>query len=161
ASARDQLASRASEKEAMGRAQPPAALRAKNRRPLNVRAEMRLRALVPRSATSPGSAVCSWGWNQAPGVGFAQWPGFISSLEFNMRTLASLVVLGVMGAAPSVLAESWRAKPALEVGSPPACREADVSHLFFDLADTGTELSVKPSTGGEFSAPVGSDGSVN
>jgi len=86
---------------------------------------------------------------------------FFPLLEFNMRTLASLVVLGVMGAAPSALAESWRAKPALEVGSPPACREADVSHLFFDLADTGTELSVKPSTGGEFSAPVGSDGSVN
>ena len=78
-----------------------------------------------------------------------------------MRTLAALIVLGMMGAAPSALAEAWRAKPALEVGSPPACREADVSHLFFDLADTGTELSVKPSTGGEFSAPVGPDGSIS
>jgi hypothetical protein len=77
-----------------------------------------------------------------------------------MRTLAALVVLGIMGAAPSALAEAWRAKPALEAGSPPACRQADVSHLFFNLADTGTELSVKPSTGGEFSAPVGPDGSV-
>jgi hypothetical protein len=81
--------------------------------------------------------------------------------SFNMRTLAALIVLGMMGAAPSALAEAWRAKPALDVGSPPACREADVSHLFFDLADTGTELSVKPSTGGEFSAPVGPDGSIS
>jgi hypothetical protein len=78
-----------------------------------------------------------------------------------MRKLAALVVLGTIGAAPSAFAEAWRAKPALEVGSPPACREADVSNLFFDLADRGTELSVKPSTGEEFSAPIGPDGSVN
>jgi hypothetical protein len=78
-----------------------------------------------------------------------------------MRTLAALVALGVVGAAPSALAEAWRAKPALELGSPPACKEADVSHLFFDLAETGTELSVKPSSGEEFSAPIGPDGSIN
>jgi hypothetical protein len=78
-----------------------------------------------------------------------------------MRTFATLVVLGIIGLAAPALAEAWRAKPALEVGSPPACSEADVSHLFFDLSDTGTGLSVKPSTGGEFSAPIKSDGSVN
>ena len=77
-----------------------------------------------------------------------------------MRTLVALVVLGVVGAAPLALAEAWRAKPALELGSPPACNEADVSNLFFDLADTGTELWVKPSSGEEFSAPIGPDGSV-
>jgi hypothetical protein len=77
-----------------------------------------------------------------------------------MRTLAALVVLGVVGAAPVALAEAWRAKPALELGAPPACKEADVSNLFFDLADTGNELSVKPSSGEAFSAPIGPDGSV-
>jgi len=77
-----------------------------------------------------------------------------------MRTLAAFVVLGVVGAAPVALAGAWRAKPALELGSPPACNEAHVSNLFFDLADTGTELSVKPSSGEEFSAPIGPDGSV-
>jgi hypothetical protein len=78
-----------------------------------------------------------------------------------MRTLAALVLLGVVGAAPSAFADAWRAKPALALGSPPACKEADVSSLFFDLADTGTELSVKPSSGEQFSAPIGQDGSVN
>ena len=78
-----------------------------------------------------------------------------------MRILAILVVLGVMGAAPAALADAWRAKPALDVGSPPACKEADVSKLFFDLADTDTELSVKPSTGQQFAAPIGPDGSIN
>jgi hypothetical protein len=77
-----------------------------------------------------------------------------------MRTLAALVVLGAVGAAPLALAEAWRAKPGLEPGSPPDCKEADVSNLFFDLADTGNELSVKTSSGEAFSAPIGSDGSV-
>jgi hypothetical protein len=81
-------------------------------------------------------------------------------LELNMRTLAALIVLGVVGAAPLALAEAWRAKPALEPGSPPDCKEADVSNLFFDLADTGNELSVKTSSGEAFSAPIGPDGSV-
>ena len=77
-----------------------------------------------------------------------------------MRTLTALVVLGVVGVAPFVRAEPWRAKPALELGSPPACKEADVSNLFFDLADTGNELSVKTSSGEAFSAPIGPDGAV-
>ena len=77
-----------------------------------------------------------------------------------MRTLAALMMLGVVGAAPLALAEAWRAKPGLEPGSPPDCKEADVSNLFFDLADTGNELSVKTSSGEAFSAPIGSDGSV-
>ena len=77
-----------------------------------------------------------------------------------MRTLAALIMLGVVGAAPLALAEAWRAKPGLEPGSPPDCKEADVSNLFFDLADTGNELSVKTSSGEAFSAPIDSDGSV-
>jgi hypothetical protein len=81
-------------------------------------------------------------------------------LELNMRTLAALIMLGVVGAAPLALAEAWRAKPGLEPGSPPDCKEADVSNLFFDLADTGNELSVKTSSGEAFSAPIDSDGSV-
>jgi hypothetical protein len=77
-----------------------------------------------------------------------------------MRTLVALIVLGVVGAAPLALAAAWRAKPGLEPGSPPDCKEADVSNLFFDLADTGNELSVKTSSGAAFSAPIDSDGSV-
>ena len=77
-----------------------------------------------------------------------------------MRTLAVLIVLSVVGGAPLALAEAWRAKPALEPGSPSDCKEADVSQLFFDLADTGSELSVKTSSGEAFSAPIGPDGSV-
>ena len=77
-----------------------------------------------------------------------------------MRTLAALIVLGVVGAAPVALAEAWRAKPGLEPGSPPDCKEADVSNLFFDLADTGNELSVRTSSGEAFSAPIGPDGAV-
>ena len=77
-----------------------------------------------------------------------------------MRTLAALVVLGIIGAAPLALAEAWRAKPVLELGAPPNCKEADVSNLFFDLADTGNELSVKTSSGEAFSAPIRPDGYV-
>jgi hypothetical protein len=77
-----------------------------------------------------------------------------------MRILATLIVLGVVGAAPLALADAWRAKPALEPGSPPNCKQADVSHLLFDLADTGNELSVKTSSGEAFSAAIGPDGSV-
>jgi hypothetical protein len=77
-----------------------------------------------------------------------------------MRILATLIVLGVVGAAPLALADAWQAKPALEPGSPPNCKQADVSHLLFDLADTGNELSVKTSSGEAFSAAIGPDGSV-
>jgi len=52
-----------------------------------------------------------------------------------MRKLAALALLGIIGAAPMALAESWRAKPVLEPGAPPNCQEADVSNLFFDLAE--------------------------
>jgi hypothetical protein len=77
-----------------------------------------------------------------------------------MRTLAALVVLGIIGTAPLALAEAWRAKPVLELGAPPNCKEADVSNLFFDLADTGNELSVNTSNGQAFSAPIAADGYV-
>ena len=77
-----------------------------------------------------------------------------------MRTVAALLVLGVIGAAPVALAEEWRAKPVLELGAPPNCKEADVSNLFFDFADRGNELSVKTSNGEAFSAPIAADGYV-
>jgi hypothetical protein len=77
-----------------------------------------------------------------------------------MRTLAPLVVLGMIGAAPLALAEAWRAKPALEPGAPLDCKEADVSNLFFEFADTGNEPSVKTSSGEAFSAPISPDGSL-
>jgi hypothetical protein len=72
-----------------------------------------------------------------------------------MRTLATFIALGVVGAAPMALAEAWQAKPALDPASPPDCKQADVSHLLFDLADTGNELSVRTSSGEAFSAPIG------
>src|SRR5712664_4784063 len=81
-------------------------------------------------------------------------------MEPNMRALGVLVVLGVVGASSLALADGWRAKVALEPESPWDCREADVSNLFFDLTETGNELSVKTSTGAAFSAPVAADGSV-
>ena len=77
-----------------------------------------------------------------------------------MRTLVTLIVLGVVGAAPLALADAWQAKPALDPRSPPDCKQADVSHLLFDLADTGNELSVKTSSGEAFSAPIGPAGSI-
>ena len=77
-----------------------------------------------------------------------------------MRALGALVVLAVVGASSPALAEGWRAKVALEPESPRDCREADVSKLFFDLTETGNELSVKTNTGAAFSAPVAADGSV-
>ena len=43
-----------------------------------------------------------------------------------MRTLAALALLGIIGAAPLALAEAWRAKPVLELGAPPNCKEADI-----------------------------------
>jgi hypothetical protein len=77
-----------------------------------------------------------------------------------MRTLAIIVVVGVMGAAPLAHAEAWRARPALESGAPAACEKADVSDLFFDLSDMGHELSLRPSRGEALLAPIGPDGSV-
>jgi hypothetical protein len=82
-------------------------------------------------------------------------------MEPNMRALGAFVVLGVVGASSLALADGWRAKVALEPESPSDCREADVSNLFFDLAETGNELSVKTNTGAAFSAPVAADGSVS
>ena len=78
-----------------------------------------------------------------------------------MRTLTALIGLGIIGAAPAAIAESWRAKPMLERGAPATCQEADVSHVFFDLADMGNELSVRTNGGEAFSAPIGADGHVN
>jgi hypothetical protein len=78
-----------------------------------------------------------------------------------MRTLAALALLGIIGLAPQALADAWRAKPVLEPGAPANCSEADVSNLFFDLAETGNELLVKTSSGEAFSAPIAADGFVN
>jgi len=77
-----------------------------------------------------------------------------------VRPLAAVVVLGIAGASSLALADAWKAKVSLEPGAPPDCQEADVSNLFFDLADTGIELLIKTSTGETFSAPIAADGSV-
>jgi hypothetical protein len=77
-----------------------------------------------------------------------------------MRTLIALVVLGTIGAAPAALAEAWRAKPELEQGAPSSCREADVSNLFFDFLDTGSDLSLTTNHGEAFAAPIAADGYV-
>jgi len=78
-----------------------------------------------------------------------------------MRALAAIVVLGVASTLSPAFAETWRTKVTLmEAASPSNCVEADVSKLFYDVTVTGNELSVKTSSGGTFSAPVGADGSV-
>lgn len=76
-----------------------------------------------------------------------------------MRTTAAVILLTIIGTPPA-LADSWRAKPVLEPGSPSHCRDADVSTLFFDLTQTGNELSVKVSSGEAFSAPIAANGHV-
>ena len=82
-------------------------------------------------------------------------------MEANMRALAAIVVLGVASTLSPAFAETWRTKVTLmEAASPSNCVEADVSKLFYDVTVTGNELSVKTSSGGTFSAPVGADGSV-
>src|SRR5258708_39991227 len=78
-----------------------------------------------------------------------------------MRALAAVVVLSVVSALPPAFAQTWRTKVTLmEAASPSNCVEADVSKLFYDVTVKGNELSVKTSSGGTFSAPVGADGSV-
>jgi len=78
-----------------------------------------------------------------------------------MRPLAAVVLLSVLSAAPSALAETWRTKVALmEAASGSSCVQADVSKLFYELTVTGGELSVKASSGETFLAPVAGDGSV-
>ena len=47
-----------------------------------------------------------------------------------------------------------------EAASRSNCVDADVSRLFYDLTVTGSELSIKASSGETFSAPVAADGSV-
>jgi hypothetical protein len=80
--------------------------------------------------------------------------------ELDMRTVAAVVALSIVAASSLALADAWKAKVALEPGSPPACHEADVSDLFFDLTQSGSELLIKTNTGGSFSAPIAADGSV-
>ena len=77
-----------------------------------------------------------------------------------MRTFGAILLVGIIGALPA-LADSWRARPILQLGAPPHCREADVSNLFFDLTQTDRELSVKISSGEAFSAPVAVNGYVS
>ena len=77
-----------------------------------------------------------------------------------MRTLAIIVVLGLVGAAPLAHADGVAGEAGARMGAPAACEKADVSDLFFDLADMGHELSLRPSRGEALLAPIGPDGSV-
>lgn len=78
-----------------------------------------------------------------------------------MRPLAAVVFLGVLSAWLPAFAETWRTKVALmEAASRSNCVDADVSRLFYDLTVTGSELSIKASSGETLSAPVAADGSV-
>ena len=78
-----------------------------------------------------------------------------------MRTLSAAAVLGIVGVSNLALADPWRATPSLEPDSPVVCRQADLSSLVFDFAETGSQLSGKTSNGQNFSAPVATDGSVS
>ena len=78
-----------------------------------------------------------------------------------MRPLAAVVFLGVLSAWLPAVSETWRTKVALmEAASRSNCVDADVSRLFYDLTVTGSELSIKASSGETLSAPVAADGSV-
>lgn len=78
-----------------------------------------------------------------------------------MQVLSAAAMLGIMGASSLAFADSWRARAALEPDSPAICRQADVSTLVFNFAETGSGLSGKTTNGQDFSAPVGIDGSVS
>ena len=78
-----------------------------------------------------------------------------------MRALSAAAMLGIVATSSSAAADPWRARPSLAPESPAICRQADLSKVVFDFADMGTELSGKTNSGHDFSAPVGSDGSVS
>jgi len=77
-----------------------------------------------------------------------------------MRTLLAATMLGIFGTSSIAFAEPWRAQAALEPDAPVACRQADVSKLVFDFAETDSVLSGQTTEGHMFSAPIASDGSV-
>jgi hypothetical protein len=78
-----------------------------------------------------------------------------------MRALAAVALLGIVSTLPPAFAETWRTKVALmPAQSRSNCVDADVSKLSYDLTVTGSELSVRASSGEAFSAPVAADGSV-
>ncbi len=78
-----------------------------------------------------------------------------------MRTFSAAATLAVFGVSNVALADSWRAKAVLDPHAPTLCRQADVSKLVFDFSEMGSKLSGKTSNGHDFSAPVGTDGSVS
>lgn len=78
-----------------------------------------------------------------------------------MRTILVGAMVGIFGVSSSALADPWRAKAALAPGAPAACRQADVSKLVFELAETSNELSGRTTEGHDFRAPVAADGSVS
>ena len=78
-----------------------------------------------------------------------------------MRALSAAAMLAIVGASNVALADPWRAQAALEPDAPTLCRQADVSKLVFDFAETGSQLSGRTTDGHDFSAPVGTDGSVS
>ncbi len=78
-----------------------------------------------------------------------------------MRAFLAGAMMGILGVSGVALADTWRAKAELEPGAPAACRQADVSKLVFDFAETSSELSGKTSGGHDFRAPVAADGSIS
>jgi len=77
-----------------------------------------------------------------------------------MRMVSAAALLGIVGGSSVAFAEPWRAVATLDPTSPAACRQADVSKLVFDFAQTGDELVGKTTDGHNFSAAVAADGSV-
>jgi len=77
------------------------------------------------------------------------------------RSLSAAALLGIVGASNTAVGEPWRALATLDPTSPAACRQADVSKLVFDFAQTDGELSGVATGGYNFSAPMAADGSVS
>ena len=78
-----------------------------------------------------------------------------------MRILSAAAMLGILGGSSLAFADPWRATAALQPESPAVCRQADLSKVVFDFAETGSELSGKTTNGQNFSAPIAIDGSVS
>lgn len=77
------------------------------------------------------------------------------------QPLTAAAILGIVGASNAAFGEPWRALATLDPASPAVCRQADVSTLVFDFAQTDGELSGATTGGHNFSAPMTADGSVS
>jgi len=78
-----------------------------------------------------------------------------------MQTLWAAIALAILIAPIPAFADNWRATATLDPNAPALCRQADVSTLVFEFADTGDQLSGKTNNGHDFAALIATDGSLS